>query len=176
MPPILNVLATDATDARPASAGPAHLGVGALLQPPLLPLSLQPLELFPDFGWRSPPFHNLRAVRRRRQLRTQRARKHTPRVDIVNCWRVRVAQVWPFPSRDSKSGSDTLTSLSPTDPGPGEARLLVVATQLCPPTIPEAVLSLSSPERRKHGFLRPSNFSMRLQESYKEHVTLSRVV
>lgn len=45
--------------ARPA--GPAHLGVGALLQPPLLPLSLQPLELFPDFGRRSPPLHHLRA-------------------------------------------------------------------------------------------------------------------
>ena len=35
------------------------LGVGALLQSPLLPLALQPLKLFSDLSWRSPPFHNL---------------------------------------------------------------------------------------------------------------------
>lgn len=55
----------------PVRPGPAHLGVGSLLQPPLLPLSLQPLELFPDFGWRPPPLHDLRAGKRKAQVRTR---------------------------------------------------------------------------------------------------------
>lgn len=72
-----------------ASPAPAHLGVGSLLQPPLLPLPLQPLKLLPDFGGRPPPFHNLRAEARGKHRSGPGREGHTQRastVDLVRRW------------------------------------------------------------------------------------------
>lgn len=60
---------TSLSQARPPglqpAAGPvAHLGIGALLQPPLFPFPLQPLKLLSDLSGRPPPFHDLRAEAR----------------------------------------------------------------------------------------------------------------
>lgn len=116
------------TAPRPCSSGRplAHLGVRSLLQPPLLPLSLQPLKLFPDFGWRSPPFHNLRAESRGHHHRSGPGREgmNTRRGLLLLTWCVDGA--WgpatpsPWGLRDVKeTGMSVYTRR--LAPGPGEA-------------------------------------------------------
>lgn len=107
----------------PVRPGPAHLGVGSLLQPPLLPLSLQPLELFPDFGWRPPPLHDLRAEQEESAGQAQAGRGCTPRAGTADVLcRRRPGPAIPSPRgpREVKAAGMSVSTRRPA-PGPGEA-------------------------------------------------------
>lgn len=142
----------------------AHLRIGSLLQSPLFPLPLQPLKLFSDFSWSSPPFHNLWADRGESTVKDPGSEENTHRADGVNwvctpCPGLRELSVKP------RGGFHT----GCPRPWRGQGRFNRTASQLCAPVIPKVLVSRDLTHYLPHF----RNLSLKLQESYNENLTSS---